>query len=83
MDKDFDKAEIADAEFDKLCSTQEQDDEIGKAYAALDKLYELLSCGDKRVELSSAKEILSLLGIPDDAADNGRVDKLEVEIKIV
>lgn len=58
-------------------------DEISRAYAALDKLYELLRCGDKRVELSSAKEILSLLGIPDDAAQNDRIDKLEVEIKII
>ena len=42
---------------------------------------ELINCGDKRIELSSAKEVLSILGPPADT--DSRDTKLEVEIKIV
>lgn len=66
-----------------VCETVRQDDTIGKAYAALDKIYDLLSCGDKRIELSAAKEILGLLGVPENAGEEAQADKLEVEIKIV
>ena len=67
----------------KLCTAEPQGDEIAKAYKALGKLHELLSCGDKRIELSAAKEILSLLGVPEELSEEGKVSKLEVEIKIV
>ncbi len=65
----------------KLRETVEQEEEISRAKAALDKLYELINCGDKRIELSSAKEVLSILGPPADT--DSRDTKLEVEIKIV
>lgn len=70
-------------QIEKLCETREQGDEIGQAYAALDKMYELLGCGDKRIELSAAKEILSLLGVPDSVSEDSKITKLDVEIKIV
>ena len=50
---------------------------------ALSKLCELVECGDKRIELSSAKEVLGLLGLPETIADKVEGGKLEVEIKIV
>lgn len=77
------QGQTKDNDTEKLCKTQSQDDEIGKAYAALDKMYELLSCGEKRIELSAAKEILGLLGVPDSSAEEARANKLEVEIKII
>ena len=46
-------------------------------------MYELLGCGDKRIELSAAKEILSLLGVPDSVSEDSKITKLDVEIKIV
>lgn len=58
-------------------------DEINRAYAALDKMYELLECGESRIELSSAKEILNLLGVPEGISGDCADAKLEVEIKVV
>ncbi len=72
-----------DEQIQKICETKEQGDEIGQAYAALDKMYELLRCGESRIELSAAKEILSLLGVPDSIKEESNITKLDVEIKIV
>lgn len=83
MEKSRDTGEqILNAE-DAVCETFGQEDTIGKAYAALNKIYDLLSCGDKRIELSAAKEILGLIGVPENAGDEAQADKLEVEIRIV
>ncbi len=47
---------------------------------AKQKMMELLSCGNERVELAAAKEIVSML----DKTDDGDKDiSLEVTIKIV
>ena len=46
-------------------------------------MYELLSSGDKRIELSAAKEILNLLGVPDSVSEESKITKLDVEIKII
>ncbi|HIV85426.1 MAG TPA: hypothetical protein H9900_01295 [Candidatus Monoglobus merdigallinarum] len=53
-----------------------------RSEAALDKLCELVGCGDKRIELSSAKEVLSLLGLPE-ISQSEQSERLEVEIKVV
>lgn len=50
---------------------------------ALRKLAELVNCGDKRIELSSAKELLTLLGLPENSPQRPAPEKLEVEIKIL
>lgn len=76
-------AEDAKNQIKKLCETRKQGGEIGQAYAALNKMYELLGSGDKRIELSAAKEILNLLGVPDSVSDESKITKLDVEIKIV
>ena len=68
---------------DKLRETVEPPPSESRAGAALDKLCQLVNCGDKRIELSSAKEVLSLLGLPENLADKNEPGKLEVEIKIV
>ena len=47
---------------------------------ARQKMTELLSCGNERVELAAAKELVSLLSKKDDNAGD---IKLEVTIKIV
>lgn len=67
----------------KLCETVEQTAQESRAGNALDKLCELVNCGDKRIELSSAKEVLNLLGLPENLEDKNESGKLEVEIKIV
>lgn len=80
---DAETVKAAEEQMKKLCEASEHEGTIGKAYAALDKMYELLGCGDNRIELSAAKEILSLLGIPDDVIEESKVNGLEVEIKII
>lgn len=70
------------AEADELCKVLKQDDVNDRSNRALCKMCELLSCGDGRIELSAAKEILNLLGPPENVIDDGGV-KLEVNIKIV
>ncbi len=77
-----DKSEAVDDK-KKLCETVEQGDEENWAMEALAKLRELVSCGDKRIELSSAKEVLSLLGVPETLLEDKEVTKLEVEIKVI
>ena len=47
---------------------------------ATEKLRELLHCGNERVELSAAKEILAKES--EDVEDNGRIE-LEVTIRVV
>ena len=47
---------------------------------ARQKMIELLSCGNERVELAAAKEIVSLF---DKKTENNNDIKLEVTIKIV
>lgn len=47
---------------------------------ARQKMIELLSCGNERVELAAAKEIFSLF---DKKSDDSGDTKLEVTIKIV
>lgn len=81
--KNDDIIKAAEKQAEKICEVRERGDEIGRAYAALDKMYELLGCGDNRIELSAAKEILNLLGVPDDVSEESKVTGLEVEIKIV
>ena len=70
------------AEADELCKVLKQDNVNDRSNRALCKMCELLSCGDGRIELSAAKEILNLLGPPENVIDDGGV-KLEVNIKIV
>lgn len=53
----------------------------GLSSDARQKLTELLSCGNERVELAAAKELLSVLEKEEDNTDNDI--KLEVTIKIV
>lgn len=67
---------------DELCKVLKQDDVNDRSNRALCKMCELLSCGDGRIELSAAKEILNLLGPPENVIEDGGV-KLEVNIKIV
>ncbi len=67
----------------KLTETVPQKPDENRSEKALSKLCELVECGDKRIELSSAKEVLSLLGLPEAIADKTEGGKLEVEIKIV
>ena len=68
---------------ERLCETVEQKKTESRSGNALDKLCELVNCGDKRIELSSAKEVLSLLGLPEYLDSHNEPAKLEVEIKIV
>ena len=56
------------------------ENEINLSKEAKQKMTELLSCGNERVELAAAKEIVSLFDKK--AEDSGDV-KLEVTIKIV
>lgn len=65
---------------EKICETQKNQ---GGAYKAIDKLYDLLSCGDKRIELSAAKEILGLMGVPDGVSEDSRVSEIEVTINLI
>ena len=68
---------------EKLAETVPQKPGENRSEKALSKLCELVECGDKRIELSSAKEVLGLLGLPETIADKVEGGKLEVEIKIV
>lgn len=52
-----------------------------KTELALSKLNELLTCGNERVELSAAKELLSMLD--DDAEKEETKVELEVTIKVL
>lgn len=47
---------------------------------AMKKLRELLHCGNERVELSAAKELLAMEGEPEDTAD---AVPFTVEIRVV
>lgn len=51
-----------------------------KTELALSKLNELLTCGNERVELSAAKELLSML---DDEEKTETKVELEVTVKII
>lgn len=77
------KDDKTDIQIEKDSSINDKIDEVDRAYAALDKMYELLKCGDKRIELSSAKEILNLLGVPEEISGESATNKLEVEIKVI
>ena len=57
-----------------------ENSEINLSKEARQKMTELLSCGNERVELAAAKEIVSLF---DKKADYSGDVKLEVTIKIV
>lgn len=48
---------------------------------AVEKLRELLTCGNERVELAAAKELIALLGKEDE--NNDKDISLDVTIKIV
>ena len=54
--------------------------DICLSHEARQKMTELLSCGNERVELAAAKELVSLFSKKDD--NDGDI-KLEVTIKIV
>ena len=56
---------------------------IKQSEEALNKIQELLCCGDKRIELSAAKEILGQLGMPGELGGENEITKLEVEIKVI
>lgn len=57
-----------------------EDKSVRLSDEARQKMTELLSCGNERVELAAAKEIVSLFN---KSAENDNDIKLEVTIKIV
>lgn len=67
----------------KITDVINQSEEVNRAMEALNKIQELLCCGDKRIELSAAKEILGQLGVPGELGGENEITKLEVEIKVI
>ena len=67
----------------EITNVIKQSEEVNRAMEALNKIQELLCCGDKRIELSAAKEILGQLGMPGELGGENEITKLEVEIKVI
>ncbi len=60
------------------------DTNIEKAREAIDKLQELLNCGNERVEFSAAKEILSFLDKQETLSEAENTGSgLDVTIKVI
>lgn len=57
---------------------------IEKAREAIDKLQQLLNCGNERVEFSAAKEILSFLDKQNSLSENTETDgELNITIQVI